>query len=491
MTRAARTSPPRSQTGPPPGAHRRAVLGLAAITVVMVLAVTGTPWDWWFEDDTAHRVFVRDNPDPWAYFTPDLVAELTLGQAVTPWFAVSFWVDHRIHPGSPTVAYVHTAISLYLAAVALYLVMVRFTPWAVAFGTTALWLSLPSTVVITEFLSTRHYLEGLLFSLVGIWCALESRDTTGWRRALLVALAAALYLLSCGAKEVYVTATWCSIVALFVTSRRWASAAVVTASGVAYALYRMVSLGGFGRDLDLSFAADYHLFVLRWPQIFAGNPGGYVLAMTMAIVAFDLFRRRRIEARSVLLIAAMVLVMAATVLPVTANITHQYRSLGPWFRVVFLLNTFVLAAGGWALARLDRRRTVIAVAAVAAAVILPGGIATARNWDASKAEYRREARFYLEHPDRLLYSRLPAPWFLWGVHELYRPDEPPHYITWRLDRITSRADVASRSLDVDGVWVFDDGSYGADPELLAIIRDNASRGVQPLHRGWTGTGGPP
>ncbi len=70
---------------------------------------------------------------------------------------------------------------------------------------------------------------------------------------------------------------------------------------------------------------------------------------------------------------------------------------------------------------------VIALASCAVAVVAAGAFLTIRTGEALHDRYRVEGQFYLAHPDRLVYSELPAWWFLVGIDDLYRVPER-HYL---------------------------------------------------------------
>ena len=64
--------------------------------------------------------------------------------------------------------------------------------------------------------------------------------------------------------------------------------------------------------------------------------------------------------------------------------------------------------------------------ALGIAALVPGAWLTMRHWGVMKHRYRLEADFYLAHPDRLVSSELPAPWYLEGLDSVYRL--PTHYL---------------------------------------------------------------
>lgn len=462
----------------------RSFLLLTALVAVQVFLVCATPSDFWFEDDPAHRSFVRDFPNPLAYFGPALVSKLSFGNSVTPWFPFSFWIDSQFSALSPAPAYLHSACSLLLCVLFFFLLLVRFLPRKAALFAAALWLFLPSTIVVIEFLSTRHYLEGMLFSCIALLCCLQSNQCPpGPARSRFSFMAAAFYLLACSSKEVYVSATWFALLCLYASQRRCKALVGVLACGMAYAVYRLLSLGLVAKNM--SFVPDnFSLFLARWPFIFSGNVGGYLLFALGCLLFLYLLLLRRLQAKQLVFLVGMCAVMVLSILPVTSHITSSFRELGSWYRVVFLLNSFMLAAGCWLVALLPFPRLKLFAALLAICVVLPGGWLASRKWDTIKAEYHRDASFYLQYPDRLLYSRLPAPWFLFGIHNLYLPGQRPHYLSWRVDNGTNASYVLDQLDDSCSIWVFQEGAYCASQSLAPVIRYNCNAGITPLHQGW-------
>ncbi len=459
--------------------RHRSAFGLLALGVVLIAGpLCRTYADFWFEDDAPHRVFVRDHANPLAYFGPELVAELSLGHSVTPWFPLTFWVDRQVSAMSPMPAYLHSALSLWLAACAFYLLMARFLARPYALVTALLWLLLPSTVVAIEFLSTRHYLEGFLFSLVAVYAGLKAVECPGQRGRRALALSLAAYLLACTTKEVYVSATFVALFCLFLDRRRWPALGLLIGCGVAYAAYRLVSLPSAAKASGAAFAAHYHLFLARWPYMFSGHEGGYLLLVAAVVVLGLVLYKRRLGWRALVYGGGLGAVMLLTIFPVSEHITDAYRELGTWYRVIFLFNGFALFAGAYLVARLRLRWLAQALAVVTALSLMLGAWRTSRNWDASKAKHTLEARFYIDHPDRLLYSNLPAFWYLYGIHHLYQPELEPHYITYR--------DLAEceRLTRYQTVWTRGERGIKAFPELLERLRANCRDQVQPLHQGW-------
>lgn len=462
--------------------YRWFVLAVLILAAVQLFVVTRPFNDWWFEDDTPHRVFVRDHSNPLAYFTDDeLVRKLSLGHAVTPWFPFTFWLDHQFAPLDARPAYIHTGLSLVLTALLLFAFITRWSnPWSGLLGA-GCWLFLPSTVTITEFLSTRHYLEGLALSLAACLCASHgvARDNKRWP----LWFAACFYLLATTTKEVYVSGTFAALLVIYGWHRRWRAALGIVACGLLYAGYRLWALGLIGKNVGAAVLTDYHLFPMRMPYLFAGNWGGVAIAL-LCLMALVMVARRSQHAWQTAVAVCMVSgALLVTIFPVTANVVHQYQALGTWYRVLFLWNTALIIGVAWLLhatAHHHWRTLAVVTGAVTFLVVSWGSLRAAEGWDTRKLNYTMDGAFYLQHPDRLLYSDLPAPWFLYGLHHMYQPLQPPHYITWRVDAATPKATVLERIQQFDNLWLRQDSRYQERSDLRPLLRQRVEAGITPL-----------
>ncbi len=458
-------------------------LALLVLVSILVFGLARTTSDWWFEDDTWHLAFVRDHPNPIGYFTErELIREVSVGHAVTPWFPFTFWIDRQVAPLSPRVAYIHSALSYLLAALLLYWVLAHWMGRSHALGVAFLWTLMPSSIVTVEFLSTRHYLEGLILSLVSFWMACRAVNSPNGEGRGYYWAAAVFYLLACTTKEVYVSSTWLLVTGIFAWRRRFIAVGGMFLSGLVYALYRFWGIGSSMKSFNDSSLEVYHLFLARLPIMFTGNRGGYLIFGLMLAVLIWLFLKRAISRGPFLFFVGNLAVALITILPVSVYITHAYESLGTWYRLVFLINTLLLAMFGWLVFRLGKPMLSLGLAVLALAFIFQGGREATIRWDRWKVENYKDARFYLDYPDRLLFTRLSAPWFIYGVHQVYQPDLPMHFLSWRVDNGTKKDYILRQTEQFEEIWVRRGESYEPETELLQTIRANCLEGVHPLDK---------
>jgi hypothetical protein len=455
------------------------------IVLVVLLQATifvQTLGDFYFEDDTPHLVFVRDHAGPIAYFTDkELVSKLSLGHAITPWFAFTFWIDHTFAEKTPAFAYAPTLFSYMIVALLFYALLAKLIKREFALFGTLVWMFLPSTLVTLEFLSTRHYLEGLALSLASFFFALRvHRDAphAHWN----LAAAALCYLAATTAKEVFVTSTLFILVAIFLHARKWLAIGVMAASGAAYAAYRLWALDNVGKSLNQDFLSTYPEFLKTLPAIWVGNDWGYLLFGLLLVVWSFVVWQKLLSWKIHLFMLANIGLAMLTILPVSYHVVPVYHEAGTWLRVVFVLNTMLLFWFIWLVSLLPKAgmiRGCLLLLAIPVLTQLPSHNAT---WDQRKADAEQDAKFYIANDDKLLYSKLPAPWYMYGIHHLYKPGQEKHYLTFRADNATPQAYVEETLEKFDTVWSANEqGEIVENPELLERIRKNVAQGRTPFH----------
>ncbi len=434
---------------------------------VQLLGLTRIHGDWWFEDDAYQRHFILHCPEPSAYFLDrEKNYPFNMGRSFTPLLAFTLFLDTLVSPKSPTPAYLHTMLSLALTTLLFFALLRRFLDSYSAVFVTAIWLFLPSTIAVTEFLATRHYLEGFMFSLAALLLATALPSTSKPGQWFVLMAVAILYYLAALAKEVYVTFTFFALIALFSSRKRFGAMALIFATGLAYSIHRLWFLQGLSRD-SFPLHTTFFKYFASMPFTFSGNNGGYLLAILLGLLLILAVFKKKCTGQQLLMLAGAVAVLLFSIFPVYHNLHGKQQELGTWYRLVFLANSFWLAMGGWLCRGLLPRNLSIGVALLAVAIVLPGGLQTARNWDHMKTAYREEAVFYLENPDKLLYTELPAPWFITNIHDLYEGDTLPHVIDRR--GIMDRGVVQRLLEDSDHIWRYTPEGYQPDPELHPFL----------------------
>lgn len=461
------------------GTWARYAAALAFLLLLHTLFLSRIHRDWWFEDDPNIVFFVRDNPHPVDYFTDrDVLLRLSPNRIFTPMQALSFRLDARIGGERPAVFYGHTLLVLLFTLCLLWKVLARFFEPRAALIACALWLLLPSTLAVVEFLSARHYLEGLTWMLASLLLAFRYLDTPPRRAWLPLAGALAFYFLAAVSKEVFVTSGFWLLLCFFLRAQRRGGVIAGSTVFLVYFLYRGWAIGLIGQGFDESWRSitSYPLFLARFPHILTGNDGGYLLLALLLGILVWLLRQDESPARAFFFWFSQLGVVLLTIFPVTVHLSAAYLEHGTWYRAAFLLNTLVLVMGLWLVTASGQPRMRRIAAVLTLLLVARGGWTAARQWDARKADYRADGEFYRDHPGRLLYTELPA-FYMTGIHNLGHRYQPRHFIA-AMEKSTEVLDCLGRA---QTVWRRTAVGYREDAELFRRIGFNHAHGIVPLH----------
>ena len=419
---------------------------------------------WWFEDDPSLFAYANEIHNPASvFFDPAVLRHFTTGKALVPMQLVSYWVDTRLAKLSPAFAYAHQASSFLLTLLVLYFLLLRLlrNNKAAAFCISFLWMLAPSTLVVVQFLATRHYLEGLFFALLAVFVLSKAglqnrpRDWRAYAIAFTCGVIAALY------KEIYAV-----IVPAFFLGYSWKYKSRGLAMGavamtIAYGVYRFWMLGA-ALDYNMAFlsAPQYLKFLSKLPYTLSSNYGGYVLWGIIAVLCAYSARavpageeRRGPLAFGIAVLAGLCI---ATIIPVSYPLYGTIRVPGTWYRIVFLLNTVLLISGGCLAVRYLTTRMQLALGLLTMIVLGAGAAKTDKLWVAMTARAECEGKFYLNNPDKVLLSEQEAWWFIPGVHWMYGV-KTPHYVLLK--------DVQSTRTE-SPVWRYRTGGFA--PESLPL-----------------------
>ena len=388
------------------------------------------PWRWWFEDDPFLFAYAGSFSNPARFFTdPAVMRNFTTGRALVPMQLLSYWCDMKLAGASAGFAYAHQVASFLLTLVFLYLVLKSALPNGAiaALLISACWVLLPATAVVVQFLSTRHYLEGLLFSLLAIYIKRLSDRYSGrhWilQSAVWLCVVAAMLC-----KEIYVPVTPAIIAICSWHVRQRRVAVSMLATVFVYVLYRSSMIGpALDYGVPWLSAGQYPKFLSKLPYTISSNYGGYVLCAVLATLWFEIARREVAGHRAGWYFGAALVLCLAAILPVSSALYASVRTPGTWYRIVFLLHTIALAFGGYFAVRCLSRRQLISVALLTIAILIPGVEKTRQLWAGMISSAEREGKFYLANPDKVLLSEQAASWYIPGLDALYRIPVP-HYV---------------------------------------------------------------
>jgi hypothetical protein len=426
-------------------------LALLVFGTVYSTAYLGLASRWWFEDDPSLFAYTATIHNPVTIFTdPNTLRHFTGGAALVPMQLLSYWVDIKLAGFSPRLAYAHQICSFLLTLLLLYLLLARMLSGdkIAAFAGSVIWALLPATAVVVQFLATRHYLEGLMFSVLALYLA-EPRGSR-WSMAAVLSSAAIGMLY----KEIYAPVVPALLLVSAWRHRDRAFALLTIGMALAYGMYRFWVLGWGLRygDMQLLGPWQYLKFLSKLPYTLSSNYGGYcLLGVVLALCAYGVHRRAGLSA--VLCFAGLCTVSLLAIVPVSFPLYGMIRRPDPWYRIVFLLHTIVICFGTWFAVRWTPRRVQGGLALLALVILLPGIAKTRELWVEMTSSAEREGKFYLAYPDRLLLSEQEAWWFLPGLTWMY--DTRPHYVLIK-DLSTTKVDPGMP------LWKFSGGSFVPD-----------------------------
>lgn len=155
----------------------------------------------WWSSDAPYILKEAVQYHPWEYyFIPHVWQELSVNN-LTPWICLSFDLDIVLFGLKPLWFYSHQLISLWLAVITLYFVIRLYVPSTfAAIGSVLFVIGTPVTIIV-NYLSHRHYLEGLVLALIAMYLFVKSLRT---KRIVLAWVSGFVYILAMSAKEVYV-----------------------------------------------------------------------------------------------------------------------------------------------------------------------------------------------------------------------------------------------------------------------------------------------
>ncbi len=425
------TSAPDSEDAPRPPADwpdgRLLCVFAATVLGLCLFSFLGSPMYWHSDDPIVLWQVRRISFGSW-FLSPDALRSLGTGNALVPMFPCSLKLDTMFGGATPSVSYAHQIGSTVLAGLAVFVLFFRITTSrTLAFVCALAWVVAAPTGSTIHYISIRHYLEGLLFGVLAVLSAwpLFVSDELPSRRAM--AVSAVCFHVAILYKEVLLI-----LYPLFLFAalyrKRPLPAFIVALSGAAYIGYRAYAIG-----LDASYAGmplptlSTALDLLaKTPRMIAGGWLGYVaVAVALGVACAGAARQPAIR-RPIALTVLLLLLSFVIVLPVAEPLRHSWSEPNFWNRGVFMIAFLLLTLAAIGLRALPRRAGV-AAAAILVACMIPGCLANRAACVSEKILYEAEARAYIANPDKLLLSRLPAHWYLLGIHRLEYGETPLHY----------------------------------------------------------------
>jgi hypothetical protein len=401
----------------------RILLGGLCLSLVIATFVCGYGWlnlgtRWWFEDDPMQVAFVAGLPNVWAVlYDPKVASGFGAGNALAPLLILSFAFDLHLGGAHPAVFYLHNVALTAAVVVSFFLVLCQqVSRTGVSFLAAILFLYSPATLVLLQYVSARHYLQGALAFLLVVGA---SQSRARWAFPGLVVCA----VLGLMTKEL-----WAALILtyLFVhgvsSGRRGLMVLSILLAGI-YFLYRSYLLG-----IDLGYQAkppslfDFWHFLGVIPYGVTANRAGFLVLGGLIFVLGWLGGRGRLSGfgREHWSWGILLAVSVGVLLPVSHSILVTYIEPNPWYRVFIGFNIIagILLVRLCLVARLPRLYS-LGVAAILTIGIAYGAHKTRVWWLERSGELERAGRFIHENPTKVLYTEDLAFWFLPGVERLY------------------------------------------------------------------------
>lgn len=380
---------------------------------------------------------------------------------------LDYWIDVHLPFPNPLTGYVHNFLTGVAALLGIFFVLSRITDdRRLSLAGAIAWLLLPSTYATCLFISTRHYVEGLVFACV-VFCLAASRRELRPLDWAILGLASVASMLS---KETYIALVPAILIAFGLLRRSRSMVGLALGLGVAYALYRKATVGaGMKYAVPLLGPTDYLRYLTKLPFTFAESPTGYLVLLLLVGATIVFFRKGDMAARRETWIFAAFLVATMFVLyPVAYGTLINFKTPDTWLRVVFLLNTVLLVWVVTLAKRIAPAERSLAIVGALGFLLVPGLVRCIRWWDYNMAWERVEATFSLDHPDRLLVSGDQAYWYFDGGVRIWYKKPPLNVILTTKPEPEKDGEKFRRAGEV---WTYQDGVVRPDPALTAQYRN--------------------
>ncbi|RYF76650.1 MAG: hypothetical protein EOO22_01400 [Comamonadaceae bacterium] len=248
----------------------------------------------WRADDPAILEHALDAASWWQPFVDGAFWRRLSPSNLTPWLTLSFDLDLHLAGARPGFFYAHQLTAFWLASWALQRLLLREAGPVVALGTAMLFVAGPPALDVVELLMTRHYVEGLGFTLLAVHAWQRAMVAERGRAVCWTSAGALLYLLACTAKEIYVPLVMVlPFFPLGAGRRRLLRLLPFLAVALGYAVWRGhmlgATLGGYadasGWPLAAAMAAVLDAYA-GLPQLVFGPAWPLAAALAIAAAAF-------------------------------------------------------------------------------------------------------------------------------------------------------------------------------------------------------------
>ena len=384
------------------------------IGVLLVIGFFYAPLakNWFLSDDTQWIWSSATHHFKEMFFSPERYR--SMASNFTPMLGASFRIDWMLFKMNPTGYSIHSLLSLAAAAAALYFFLRLYTQRNPALFGVLLFLLSPITLSVTSWFSTRHYIEGLFWALLGLTLFVRGEE-----RNKLSAASGICYVLASLNKEVYVVLPAVAVLLstgpvlkrLKYTLPFWSGLAI-------YAVWRLWIMGGIGGypsnqplSSDIILPLLYRIIRSCSSHLF----GDYSILFYLFLFLILVLSFKRIE------MFFIFLVLMAPILPV-ANILNGDHYTGRYF---FHMTVFLICAACVLLGHLGAGRGRIFGAGLFFVCLLVVAAFVRRDFELSKVirneriDAQEAAADFTSSERKYIRARQPS-WFYESIRKIDR-----------------------------------------------------------------------
>lgn len=400
------------QIAPSVGTH---LLGSSLPIIIVVLLYHPVLQSWWIEDDPSILRHIIEYP-LLDNFTDSNTWRAYMPNNLTPLLLLSLGIDYQLFDLAPAPYYAHQLMALCAVLLIGYVLFIRLvSPFVATLALVIFVTSLPMATIVQQ-LMTRHYIDGLFFSLLTILLYIHAFEK---QRPVWLLPSLMCYVLACTAKEIYVPLVlllpW---MAKCNSHRRRIDYTLpfVAIAGL-YTLWRLSMLkpgnvlSGYGNLYDANPVGIQGFLDRLRHGLSLDDPVSLAVVLFACLSGLIAIREQRSKLLPMLIGAALIIVpllaVANTLLP----------------RMMILATAFMVILGAIGLQALNHRpSTSTRILTLALGLAWIGfniqAMALDDTWGdrASIERYRLEGRFILSaEPNRTLLEPVGPHWFYTGL----------------------------------------------------------------------------